>query len=659
MGDYSRDSFKETQNALNDVLGLVSSAQPRPKHYVSVRLQQGVPVLDADLNEQDDIRRIEVETILAKSIGNGTPAGSDGFRISQSSENNNFLIAQGILFMDGWIVINNQEFDYNNQPYRNSSGVSPEILPIDNAAAAQRELVYLDAWEREVDVQEDEYLVDPNIGAETCTRLERAWVVRMAAIASDADPTDPETIPVRIDGHRYYPLALVDRQPGGVISAGMIVDLRRRHLTLEALTYAPLLIEDPTRGQRLDSVRLAAMFRDTQHILWDRLLRVPETFLVLVGGSLSREPESGLALTALHDLRARLITYEEQARREILHASAALEAMNTLYNSQVVLLDLLQQFINDGFSTVPREEFVEIFRRHLQGSAPDDQQSLDFALKEDDLLGAVMAQERLIAEMGDISNMFPEGTISASLVSITPTGPVQDNTSQPQYLLTIRIDSNLQSEQGFEPVRAIASAGAGWNLGFQDTTEPDVREIVTEVDNMTTKDIVLTISVSPGAADSTLELSARPERRHQLAFHHTPVNLALGQEILPGGAVLATMTYEGPALPPGNTAQVQRNVMSGGIQLPFEVTNISASTEQYQVTVTAMGDDTGWNPPNQPVLPEMAAGAPPRLVDINFSTSDELGASSPLTYRVQLVRVTDGANEPLSNTIFDLTFDLQ
>ena len=51
------------------------------KHYVSVRLQQGVPLLDADWNEMEDIRRFELQAFLKWFVGNGVPAGNDGFRI--------------------------------------------------------------------------------------------------------------------------------------------------------------------------------------------------------------------------------------------------------------------------------------------------------------------------------------------------------------------------------------------------------------------------------------------------------------------------------------------------------------------------------------------------------------------------------------------------
>ena len=67
-GNYSRNTFdKDTFNKL--------------KNYVSVRLQQGVPLVDADWNEKDDIRRFEIEAFLKWFVGDGVPKGNDGFRI--------------------------------------------------------------------------------------------------------------------------------------------------------------------------------------------------------------------------------------------------------------------------------------------------------------------------------------------------------------------------------------------------------------------------------------------------------------------------------------------------------------------------------------------------------------------------------------------------
>jgi hypothetical protein len=68
MGNFSRDP----QDRLADALA---------KHYVGVRLQQGVPVVDADLNQLEDLRRNEFEDVNRRVIGNGVPLGNDGFRI--------------------------------------------------------------------------------------------------------------------------------------------------------------------------------------------------------------------------------------------------------------------------------------------------------------------------------------------------------------------------------------------------------------------------------------------------------------------------------------------------------------------------------------------------------------------------------------------------
>jgi len=68
MSDYSRNPVQR----LEDSVG---------KHYVGVRLQQGVPLLDADWNTMDDLRRYEHESLNAVVIGDGAPVGSIGFWI--------------------------------------------------------------------------------------------------------------------------------------------------------------------------------------------------------------------------------------------------------------------------------------------------------------------------------------------------------------------------------------------------------------------------------------------------------------------------------------------------------------------------------------------------------------------------------------------------
>ena len=68
MGDYSREPDARLQESIE-------------KHYVGVRLQQGVPLLDADWNELEDLRKHELHQLVKRFIGDGVPDGNDGFRI--------------------------------------------------------------------------------------------------------------------------------------------------------------------------------------------------------------------------------------------------------------------------------------------------------------------------------------------------------------------------------------------------------------------------------------------------------------------------------------------------------------------------------------------------------------------------------------------------
>ena len=75
------------------------------KRYVGIRLQQGVPLLDRDWNELEDIRRYEEQMLRKWYIGNGTP--DDGFRISAvDPAANDFKISAGRCLVDGFEAVN-------------------------------------------------------------------------------------------------------------------------------------------------------------------------------------------------------------------------------------------------------------------------------------------------------------------------------------------------------------------------------------------------------------------------------------------------------------------------------------------------------------------------------------------------------------------------
>src|SRR5262245_50301665 len=106
MGNFSRDTFD------------------RLKHYVGVRLQQGVPIVDADWNELEDIRKYELQDFLRWFIGSGVPEGNSGFHIEAVSDPNDFTIrggdgtseGAGRLLAEGLDILNENDLRYTAQP---------------------------------------------------------------------------------------------------------------------------------------------------------------------------------------------------------------------------------------------------------------------------------------------------------------------------------------------------------------------------------------------------------------------------------------------------------------------------------------------------------------------------------------------------------------
>jgi hypothetical protein len=325
------------------------------KHYVGVRLQQGVPIVDADWNEMEDIRKYELQAFLKWFVGDGVPKGNNGFRIVSTAgslvlapkkmgesitinedastaadtlgfgpgddsasgsraslmgrkglpsgledgmtlvirvgrrpeetvifrasdfegysidavpaealaeiineqtkrvtayvDNTDFCIqggngtpnGAGRCLVEGWDVLNESDLHYtdqrlyNNDPLAEGWHVSPlPLLAEPDSNQGRSDLVYLDVWEREVDSGEDEKLKDKRIGIETCVRLKREWVVRVAQGLSDETglPDFLQDNEIFREGHAYYPLArLTWTWEGGQLTRE-ITDLRRTGLTV-------------------------------------------------------------------------------------------------------------------------------------------------------------------------------------------------------------------------------------------------------------------------------------------------------------------------------------------------------------------------------------------------------------------------------------------
>jgi hypothetical protein len=224
MGNFSRNTFD------------------RLKHYIGVRLQQGVPLIDADWNELEDIRKFELQAFLKWFVGSGVPLGNNGFQIiAASGTNNNFDITggdgtaagAGRCIVDGWDVMIESNLRYSNQLLYNNAtlaarwGVAP-IAPLTTPGAVRVDTVYLDVWEREVDSGEDSDLINPAIGLETCVRLKREWAVRVAE--GSLSPPAPSA------GHSFYAIARLNRAAGSAtITATQIEDLRTTGINLSAM----------------------------------------------------------------------------------------------------------------------------------------------------------------------------------------------------------------------------------------------------------------------------------------------------------------------------------------------------------------------------------------------------------------------------------------
>jgi hypothetical protein len=235
MGNFSRNTFDPA------------------KGYVGVRLQQGVPLIDADWNELNDVIRHELYTALSQLFPDGVRAEGEGLGASsflvfsglgipeQPTAENDFYVLPGPAIVGGrpfyfppptggggleaiYLYIIQNSIRYSAQPWTNpkravADGVAV-IPPLTTPAANRTDLVYLDLWEREVNNGEDSNLVNPVIGVETCVRLKRQIMIRVAEGAT--------TLPTVTNGHAFMPLALLNRPAGqaALTGAGVIQDIR-------------------------------------------------------------------------------------------------------------------------------------------------------------------------------------------------------------------------------------------------------------------------------------------------------------------------------------------------------------------------------------------------------------------------------------------------
>ena len=189
------------------------------KGYVGMYIEQGVPVLDRDLNLMQDLVAAALRSLIDKCIGDGAIGG--GLAILPSTINNNFQIAAGTVFLSGLEITFPATFNYSDQP-----GVPALTTP----QAARTDTVFLDVSVSEVDGTVDTELANSgDVGVQTSVRQKLNRVVRVAENSS--------VLPTPTAGHSFLALARLVR-PAAItlIISSMITDLRKTALTLGDLT---------------------------------------------------------------------------------------------------------------------------------------------------------------------------------------------------------------------------------------------------------------------------------------------------------------------------------------------------------------------------------------------------------------------------------------
>ncbi len=221
MGNFSKDPEGEL-------------VEGREKGYLGVRFEQGVPVLDRDLNLLAGLAFEAVREVLSRHLGSGLAGADEAFAVGVVDGENDFLIrapAEGGACLVGGIEARiRAPIRYGEQ-----AGAAPLTTPAD---ADRVDLVYLDLRVEEVDAQEDPSLGNlHDVGVQTTVRLRPTWRVRVAEGSRDLPPTP--------SGHAFTPLALLERVRGeGKIEERMIVDLRRTGLNLAELARRVQRLED-------------------------------------------------------------------------------------------------------------------------------------------------------------------------------------------------------------------------------------------------------------------------------------------------------------------------------------------------------------------------------------------------------------------------------
>lgn len=625
MGDYSRDTFQ-----LTNVLHQFARAQPvlEPRHYVGVRQQQGVPLLDADWNELEDIRRLESELQNRAFYGDGIPAGDTGFRISAVSDSNDFAIAGGMALVEGRLVFN----ALNNLSYTGQALQFGITLPaLSTSLVPERnDLVYLDVWEEEIGAvgvaRVDERLTNPMIGIETCRRLERRWLVR---VLEDADSLADI---VREDGHAYLALARLRRSNGqGVITDSRIYDLRRTDLNVAEYLKVPVNVQ--RAGQSLDSDSFANVLDNLRAIY---LLRLEQNRFFIDSTDLLGHT---MIVVALQHVMQLCSTGGLQARTFNLTNRDASTVLQQLLGAQRATITAIA---NHGLGGVAQDDFLAGYDAQLD--------TAELAI-DADLLEGAQAQEVVNAWLAADVNGLPEGNVTVVFLALDPAEPLQSTRS---YDVFVEINSGVTSALTDEIFDVTASlSSAPWSV------VPTMREV--SVTNGGSTVVVFTVNVPNelvvGGSEADFTVVARARRNPSIVSTALPLHLEVGVQPITGGV----LQYAGPALVDGRLQCPNGPLTSTGLQFNCNLNNADGAPHDYTVewslALAGGADETNWFPlagaPQNAIINVAAEASAP--VVINFggpAGGDVTGTEGTITIRIVAIDAVAEADPETLNIDF-------
>jgi hypothetical protein len=402
MGNFSNDPQARLTESVN-------------KRYVGVRMQQAVPVLDADWNLLEDLRRNELETVGSWFIGDGVPAGNDGFDIFAVAGANDFGIRNGLCVVSGKLTRNFADTTYGTQP-NFGSGVTPPIVALTTPTADKSFIAYLDVWEHEIDSQQDPALIDARIGVETAVRVMRDWAVRVARVPEDLPLTPPA-------GHLFLQLAQLNRQANNPnITGSMIQDLRQTQLTINR----KIEVRNSAGTIVVDNVRFAQMLTNTRNNALALSLYLTTVFnassVALMAGEIlglqaieviSHASDAGLALVNSHSIAN----------------PGAVQYMFQLYDAENNFVSVWQNvmlMLGSGTKKYGNyKQFVGVLAALLNSAVAGT--GLLPALQGGDLTSAVATQEQIASLFGTAGNAnVAHGNVQV-LLDTTPAGVLTTN----------------------------------------------------------------------------------------------------------------------------------------------------------------------------------------------------------------------------------------